>query len=48
MWGVSSISREFAMKSIIAITLLAVTVHFIPFPIITEDKLLIAVFGVSF
>lgn len=43
--GVSSISREFALKSIIAITLLAVTVHFIPFPIITEDKLLIAVFG---
>ncbi|RLD31454.1 MAG: hypothetical protein DRI73_08690, partial [Bacteroidetes bacterium] len=39
------ISREFALKSIIAITLLAVTVHFMPFPIITEDKLLIAVFG---
>ena len=33
------------MRSIIAILLLAVTVHFIPFPIITDDKLLIAVFG---
>ncbi len=43
--GVSIISRQFALKSIIAITLLAVSVHFIPFPIITEDKLLIAVFG---
>jgi uncharacterized membrane-anchored protein YitT (DUF2179 family) len=43
--GFSTISRQFALKSIIAIILLAVTVHFIPFPIITDDKLLIAVFG---
>ena len=43
--GFSTISRQFALKSIIAIILLAVSVHFIPFPIITEDKLLIAVFG---
>lgn len=43
--GFSTISRQFAYKSIIAIILLAVTVHFIPFPIITDDKLLIAVFG---
>jgi len=43
--GFSTISRQFALKSIIAIILLAVSVHFIPFPTITEDKLLIAVFG---
>ncbi len=43
--GFSTISRQFAIKSIIAIILLAVSVHFFPFPIITEDKLLIAVFG---
>lgn len=43
--GFSTISRQFALKSIIAITLLALTVHFIPFPTITNDKLLIAVFG---
>jgi uncharacterized membrane-anchored protein YitT (DUF2179 family) len=43
--GISTINRQFALKSIIAISLLAVTVHFMPFPIITDDKLLIAVFG---
>ncbi|MEN8187397.1 MAG: YitT family protein [Bacteroidota bacterium] len=43
--GFSTISKQFALKSIIAIILLAVSVHFIPFPIITDDKLLIAVFG---
>lgn len=41
----STISRQFAVRSIIAIVLLALTVYFIPFPTITEDKLLIAVFG---
>lgn len=43
--GFSTISRQFAYKSIIAIILLALAVQFIPFPTITEDKLLIAVFG---
>ena len=43
--GFSTISREFAYKSIIAILLLAISVHFIAYPIITDDKLLIAVFG---
>jgi uncharacterized membrane-anchored protein YitT (DUF2179 family) len=43
--GFSTINRLFALKSIIAIILLAITVHFLPFPIVTEDKLLIAVFG---
>ncbi|NLP58431.1 YitT family protein [Lutibacter sp. B1] len=40
-----TIGRRFAAKSIIAILLLALFVHFIPFPAITHDKLLIAVFG---
>lgn len=43
--GFSTISRQFALKSIIAIVLLAVTVQVMPFPTITEDKLLISVFG---
>ncbi|MCP5064009.1 MAG: YitT family protein [Ignavibacteriae bacterium] len=43
--GISTISHQFAFKSIVAITLLALAVQFIPFPIITNDKLLIAVFG---
>lgn len=38
-------SVRFALKSIVAILLLSFVVHFIEFPIITEDKLLIAVFG---
>jgi uncharacterized membrane-anchored protein YitT (DUF2179 family) len=43
--GISTINRQFAFKSIIAIVLLAITVHLIPFPVVTDDKLLIAVFG---
>ena len=43
--GISTISRQFAFKSIVAITMLAVSVHFFTFPVITNDKLLIAVFG---
>lgn len=41
----STVNKQFAFRSFIAILLLALTVHFIPFPIITDDKLLIAVFG---
>lgn len=41
----STIGRQFAVKSIISIFLLAAVVHFVPFPLITEDKLLISVFG---
>jgi len=43
--GFSSISRQFAIRSIMAIIMLALAVEFIPFPMITSDKLLIAVFG---
>jgi len=40
-----TIGKKFAIKSIIAITLLALVVHFIEYPTITEDKLLISIFG---
>jgi len=43
--GISTIGKQFAIKSSVAIIVLAFVVHFIPFPIITNDKLLIAVFG---
>lgn len=43
--GYRQISATFAMKSAVAIILLAISVHFIQLPTITEDKLLIAVFG---
>lgn len=43
--GYSTISKQFAFRSFIAISLLALLVHFVPLPTITEDKLLIAVFG---
>ena len=40
-----TIGNKFAIRSIIAITFLALVVHFVDYPTITEDKLLIAVFG---
>jgi len=43
--GYSQIGKQFTIKSIIAIIVLALVVHFIPYPLITSDKLLIAVFG---
>ncbi len=43
--GSSQIGKQFAIKSILAIIGLALVVHFIPYPVVTTDKLLIAVFG---
>lgn len=43
--GIKQVSVEFAIKSALAIVALAVLVHFLEFPPITSDKLLIAVFG---
>ncbi|WP_027137070.1 YitT family protein [Gaetbulibacter saemankumensis] len=40
-----TISLKFAVKSIAAIAFLAFVVHFVDYPTITEDKLLISVFG---
>lgn len=41
----STISKQFAIRSIIAILLLAITIYVIPVTSVTDDKLLIAVFG---
>lgn len=43
--GYSNIGKQFALKSTLAIIALALSVHFIPYPLITSDKLLIAIFG---
>jgi len=43
--GAKQISVSFAVKSSLAILVLAILVHIIQVPTITEDKLLIAVFG---
>lgn len=43
--GYTTISRTFAIKSIIAICLLAVAIYIIPYPVVSNDKLLIATFG---
>ena len=43
--GYHQISKVFSLKSVIAITLLALVVAVIPYPMVTEDKLLISVFG---
>ncbi|MFN5089924.1 MAG: YitT family protein [Bacteroidota bacterium] len=43
--GARQISISFSIKSSLAILLLAVLVHFISIPSITDDKLLISIFG---
>lgn len=40
-----TIGNKFALKSIAAIAFLAIVVHFVEYPTVTDDKLLIAVFG---
>jgi len=43
--GIKQVSKEFALKSALAIFLLAIVVHKLQIPILTQDKLLIAIFG---
>ena len=43
--GYKQISRSFGIRSIIAIAALAIVVAVIPYPVVTSDKLLVAVFG---
>ena len=43
--GAKTIGKKFALKSILAIVALALVVHFVPYPTVTSDKLLIAFFG---
>lgn len=43
--GYNIISKSFAVKTAIAIAVLSLVVAFVPYPQITQDKLLIAIFG---
>lgn len=43
--GFSQIGKAFAIKSIVAIIGLALAIYFIPYPVVTTDKLLVAIFG---
>jgi len=43
--GLNQIGRSFAIKSILAISGLALAIVVIPYPVVTPDKLLVAVFG---
>jgi hypothetical protein len=43
--GSRQVSKTFAVKTLIAVITLAIVIHFIHLPMITSDKLLIAVFG---
>jgi uncharacterized membrane-anchored protein YitT (DUF2179 family) len=43
--GYKQISRIFSFKSIITITTLAIAVAFVPYPTVTYDRILVAVFG---
>jgi uncharacterized membrane-anchored protein YitT (DUF2179 family) len=43
--GYRQIGKAFSIKSILAIGLLAVAVAFVPYPMVTNDKVLVAVFG---
>ncbi len=45
LMGIRQVSLMFALKSAVAIVCLAVAVHLIALPVLTVDKLLIAVFG---
>jgi uncharacterized membrane-anchored protein YitT (DUF2179 family) len=43
--GYRQISRAFSIRSILAITALALAIALIPYPIVTNDKLLVSIFG---
>ena len=43
--GWKQINKIFSIKSIVAISALALVVAFLPYPVMTNDKLLVAVFG---
>ena len=43
--GWHQIGKGFSLKSVVAISLLAIAVVLIPYPIVTDDRLLVAVFG---
>jgi len=44
MLGYRQLGRSFSIRSILAITALALAVALVPYPVVTDDKLLVAVF----
>lgn len=46
--GLNQVNRNFAIKTLLAVIGLALCLSFVPFPILTSDKLLVAVFGGTF
>ena len=46
--GLNQVNRNFAVKTLLAVIGLALCLSFVPFPILTSDKLLVAVFGGTF
>lgn len=42
------INYSFAIKTLVCILLLGLCLHYLPYPIITSDKLLVSIFGVFF
>lgn len=45
LMGIKQISWKFGLKTFIAIVALSLSIEFISFPVVTQDRLLIAVFG---
>lgn len=43
--GAYQVNRRFAFKMFISIVMLAICLLFVPFPVITSDKLLVSIFG---
>jgi uncharacterized membrane-anchored protein YitT (DUF2179 family) len=43
--GIYQVNRKFAVKTLLSIIALAICLHYVQFPILTSDKLLVALFG---
>jgi uncharacterized membrane-anchored protein YitT (DUF2179 family) len=43
--GRYQVSKTFAIKTLVSVILLAVCLEFVPYPVLTSDKLIVAVFG---
>jgi len=45
LMGLYTINRHFAWKTLICIVMLGLCLYYLPYPVITDDKLLVSVFG---
>jgi len=43
--GMFVINRQFALKTFVSIVLLGICLNYLPYPVITSDKLLVSIFG---